>query len=174
MNIGDPAPDFNLPGVDGKSYSLEDFSEKKILVVMFTCNHCPYVKAYEDRLISIQHDYLDRGVSLVAINSNDDQRVPEDNFENMVGRAKMKNFNFPYLRDKDQKIVTAYGARVTPEVYVFDSERRLRYHGRVDDNRDPQRVTKHELREAIDSLVRGDEVLAPETAAFGCTIKWFL
>ena len=174
LRIGDSAPHFKLPSVDGNSYSLTDFGDKKIAVVMFTCNHCPYVQAYEERLISIQNDYRDRGVTLIAINSNDDRRVPEDNFENMVKRAKAKGYNFPYLRDKDQKVVTAYGARVTPEVYVFDSERRLKYHGRVDDNRDPQRVMKHDLRNAIDALLRGDQVPVAEATAFGCTIKWLL
>ena len=172
LRIRDPAPDFKLPGVDGNSYSLADFSDKKMLVIMFTCNHCPYVQAYEERLVAIQQDYRDRGVALVAINSNDDQRIPEDSFENMIERAKVKEYNFPYLRDKDQTVVTAYGARVTPEVYVFDSERRLRYHGRVDDSRDPQKVMKHDLRNAIVALLRGEEVPVAETAAFGCTVKW--
>ena len=112
----DPAPDFSLPGVDGKTHHLKSFAEKPVLVVLFSCNHCPYVQAYEDRLIEIQRDYGDRGVQLVAINSNDDVDYPEDSFENMVKRAKEKKFAFYYLRDESQKVARDYGATHTPHI----------------------------------------------------------
>ncbi len=173
MNIGDKAPNFRLKGVDNREYSLDSFKDKKILVIMFTCNHCPYVKAYEDRLIDIQMEYNDRGVQLLAINSNDDKAYPEDSFENMKIRAKQKRFNFPYLRDETQEATRAYNAERTPHIFVFDKDRKLRYTGRVDDNwQEPDKVTKQELREALDTLIKGKEVKNPETHAIGCTIKW--
>jgi peroxiredoxin len=175
LNIGDVAPDFSLPGVDGRTYSLESFAQADILVVMFTCNHCPYVQAYEDRLIAIQRDYLDKGVRLVAINSNDERGYPEDGFEHMVERSRKKGFNFPYLRDKGQETAQAYGAQCTPELFLFDSERRLRYHGRVDDNwKFPLQVTKNDLRDALDAVLQRRPVGTPENQAIGCSLKWAL
>ncbi|NIO38171.1 redoxin family protein, partial [Candidatus Bathyarchaeota archaeon] len=134
LKIGDHLLDFRLPGVDGKDYSLEGFKDKRVVVVMFSCNHCPTVKAYEDRFIEFQKDYKEKGVVLIAINPNDEKKYPEDSFENMKIRAREKGFNFLYLRDESQRIAKAYGAERTPEVYVFDEEKLLRYHGRVDDN----------------------------------------
>src|SRR5256885_9146989 len=124
LQLGDRASAFNLPGVDGRTYSLETFAGKPVLVVIFSCNHCPYVQAYESRMVAIQSDYRDRGVQLVAINSNDDMSYPEDSFEQMVARAKAKGFNFPYLRDATQTVAHAYGATHTPHLFVFDRERR--------------------------------------------------
>ncbi|MFQ5762456.1 MAG: thioredoxin family protein [Candidatus Bathyarchaeia archaeon] len=173
LKIGGVAPDFDLPAVDGQRYSLSSFRDKKVVVVMFTCNHCPYVQAYESRLIAIQRDYAKAGVALAAINSNDDVAFPEDNFENMVTRAKAKGYNFPYLHDEAQTVAQAYGATVTPEIFVLDSQRRLRYHGRVDDNwKEPGKVKSPDLREALDALVKGQPAPKPETQAFGCTVKW--
>ena len=173
IRLGDRAPDFNLKGVDGKFYTLDSFKDYKILVMIISCNHCPYVKAYEDRMVEIQRDYLDKGVRFVVINPNDDMRYPEDSFENMIKRAKEKGFNFPYLRDESQDIPRYLGARYTPEVYVFDENRRLRYHGGIDDNyEDPGAVKRHYLRDALDCLIEGREVENPETPAIGCTIKW--
>ncbi len=173
LNIGDLAPEFSLPGVDGKTYSLESFAEKQVLVVVFSCNHCPYVKAYEDRMIKLQADYADKGVALVAICSNDAAKYPLDSFDNMVKRAREKGYNFPYLRDETQEIARAYGAGFTPEFFVFDRERRLAYHGRMDDNvDDPENVTRHYLREAIDALLAGRPVEQAEVFPVGCTIKW--
>ncbi len=166
------APDFSLPGVDGKTYSLASFSSK-ILVVVFTCNHCPYVVAWEDRLIAIQREYGPRGVGLVGINANETKNYPEDSFDKMVIRAREKGFNFPYLRDEDQSTARAYDAACTPEIFVFDAERKLRYHGRVDDNyQDPKGVTSHDLRNALDDLLAKREVRTPLTHAMGCSIKW--
>ncbi|MFQ5951327.1 MAG: thioredoxin family protein [Candidatus Geothermarchaeales archaeon] len=167
------APAFALPGVEGNDHALEDFDEKEVLVVAFSCNHCPTVRAYEDRMIAFQRDYAEREVVLVAINSNDPTNYPEDRFEKMGERSREKGFNFPYLRDRDQTVATAYGATHTPEFFVFDRERRLRYHGRLDDNRDePDKVARRYVREAIDAILQGGKVETPETYSVGCTIKW--
>jgi peroxiredoxin len=139
LAIGDQAPAFTLPGVDGKTYSLDSFKDKKIIVVMFTCNHCPYVQAYEPRLVDIQRETRDQGVSFVAINANETLNYPEDDFPKMVKRAKEKNYNFPYLRDETQEVADAYGAHFTPEIFLFDQERRLRYTGRMIIGRTPKR-----------------------------------
>ena len=173
LEIGEKAPDFNLPGVDGNHYSLDSFKDKKIIVVMFTCNHCPYVQAYESRFISIQRDNLEKGVSLVAINANETKNYPEDDFPKMVERAREKNYNFPYLRDEDQSVAKAFGAHYTPEIFLLDEERRLRYTGRIDDNwQNPQKVNTHDLRDAISKIYAGEKITTPETHTTGCTIKW--
>lgn len=167
------APDFDLPGVDGKNHSLSSFRGKPVLVVIFSCNHCPYVKAYEDRMVSIQKDYAGKGVQFVAINSNDEKAYPEDSFAEMVKRSKEKGFNFPYLRDESQRVVEAYGGVCTPHVFAFDKARRLRYRGRIDDSKEAPRVTTHDLRNALDDLVAGRDVRNPDTRPFGCSIKWY-
>ena len=173
LKIGSEIIDFNLQATDGKNYSVDSFKESKGLVVMFTCNHCPYVQAYEDRLIKTQADYKDKGVSFVAINANDEKNYPDDSLENMVKRAKEKQFNFPYLRDKTQEIAKAYGASYTPEVFVFDSNRVLQYHGRIDDNwKEPNKVSKQDLRNALDAILQGKKVDTANTQAIGCTVKW--
>lgn len=173
LKIGDRAPSFRLPGVDGKDYSLDDFGDKKVVVVMFSCNHCPTVKAYEDRFVLFQKDYKEKGVALVAINPNDKKKYPEDSFENMKIRAKEKSFNFPYLRDESQRVAKAYGAERTPEIYVFDEKRLLRYHGRIDDNvYEPHSVSQRYLRDAVDAVLERRKVPLEETEPVGCTIKW--
>jgi peroxiredoxin len=173
VRIGDPSPSFNLPGVDGKSHILEEFQEMKVVVIVFSCNHCPTVKAYEDRMVAIQKDYANKGVRFVAINSNESKNYPEDSFENMKIRAKQKGFNFPYLRDESQSVAKAYGAQRTPEVYVFDRNRKLRYHGRIDDNvNEPKEVRFNYLRDALDAIIAGKPVPLEETEPIGCTIKW--
>lgn len=173
MKIDDPIIGFNLPGVDGKDHSIEEYGDKKAVVVMFSCNHCPYVKAYEDRFVELQRDYKDKGVVLIAINPNDDKKYPEDSFENMKIRAREKGFNFPYLRDESQEVARAYGSERTPEVFVFDEKRALRYHGRIDDNvYEPSQVRQHYLRDALDAILRGKEVPVKDTEPVGCTIKW--
>ena len=173
MALGEKAPDFSLPGVDGRRYSIASFVDKPVLVIIFSCNHCPYVKAFEDRMVSIQKDYAAKGVQLVAINSNDEKAYAEDSFPEMVKRAREKGFNFPYLRDEAQEVVSAYGAVCTPHVFAFDRTRVLRYRGRIDDSRDPSKVTSPDLRNALDDLTSGSDVRAPDTRPFGCSIKWF-
>lgn len=172
LTLGADAPDFRLAGVDGKVRDHASFSDKKLLVVIFSCNHCPYVMDYEDRMISIQRDFESKGVQLVAINSNDERAYPEDSLAKMVIRAKEKGFNFPYLRDQGQTTVERYGAVCTPHVFVFDNQRKLRYRGRIDDSRDPLKVKSHDLRNALDDMIAGLSVRVPDTRPFGCSIKW--
>lgn len=175
LEIGQRAPDFTLPGVDGKDHSLSSYKDKKLVIVVFTCNHCPYVQAYEDRLISIQRDYADKGVQLIAVNANDSAGYPEDSFDNMVKRSQKKKFNFPYLRDKAQRVARSYGAEYTPEVFVLNSRFEVRYIGRVDDNwQNPDKVKTHDLRTAINAVLAHKKVENPLTHAIGCTIKWRL
>ena len=175
LELGEQAPDFrDLKAADGHLYSLGSFDSKPILVVMFTCNHCPYVVAYEGRMIKIQSDYSPKEVQLVAINSNDTKSYPEDSYDKMVVRAKEKHFNFVYLRDEDQKVVDAYGAVCTPHVFLFDKMRKLCYRGRIDDSKDPAKVTSHDLRNALDDLIAGRKVRVPDTRPFGCSIKWMV
>ena len=173
LSLGTASPKFeNLLGADRRRYSLDSFREKPVLVVIFSCNHCPYVQAYEDRMVAIQRNYSAKGVQLVAINSNDEKSYPEDGFENMVERAREKAFNFPYLRDADQTVVEAYGAVCTPHAFAFDAKRVLRYRGRIDDSKDSSHVTSHDLRNALDDLVAGKVVRTADTKPFGCSIKW--
>ena len=172
MKIGDKAIGFSLVGVDDKVHSLNDYAGKHVAVI-FSCNHCPYVRAWEDRMVKVQADYEKKGVQLLAINANDEVKYPDDSFPNMKQRAREKKFNFPYLRDEDQKVAKSYGAQRTPEVFLFDANRVLRYHGTVDDNYDdPTAVRIHYLRDALNALLQGREVATSETAPVGCTIKW--
>ena len=173
LKIGSPAPDFRLKGVDGQVTTLASFADAKILAVMFTCNHCPYVQAYEPRLIAVGRDYASQGVRLVAINANATKNYPEDSFDKMVVRARELKFNFPYLRDETQEVAAAYGAACTPEIFLFDDQRILRYHGGIDDNyKDPKQVTSPYLRKAINALLAGRDPDPSLTHAIGCSIKW--
>lgn len=173
MPLATPAPPFSLPGVDGKTYSLDSFADAELLVVVFTCNHCPYAKACEDRLIEIQRDYRDRGVELVAINPNDAEKYPDDSFEKMKERAASKGFNFPYLRDESQEVARAYDAACTPDIFVFDRDRNLVYNGRIDDNwQEPEKVTRRDLREVLDAALEGRTVDFEHVPSMGCSIKW--
>jgi peroxiredoxin len=174
LNLGSRIPQFeNLAGTDGRKYSLKDFSSRKALAIVFSCNHCPTVQAYEERMIAFQREYDGKGVQLVAINSNEDDNYPEDSFDEMVKRAANHGFNFLYLRDPDQSVAKAFGATHTPEFFLFDQERKLRYHGRMDDNhRDPSAVRVKYLAEAADAVLAGKNVNEGETYSIGCTIKW--
>lgn len=173
MPLGSPAPEFSLPGVDGRTYSPKDFSDARALLVVFTCNHCPYAQAVEERLIAIGNDYRERGLAVVLINSNDAETHPDDSFDKMKARAEEKSYPFPYLYDEDQSVARAYDAACTPDPYLFDAEHKLVYRGRVDDNwKEPQSVTRHELREAIDALLAGEPVSETQNASLGCNIKW--
>lgn len=181
LEIGDAAPDFKLPGVDGKDYSLADFAKSKLLAVLFTCNHCPTAQAYEERIIQLHADYKDKGVALVAISPNDALavRLDElgyteygDSLDDMKKRAKDRNFQFPYLYDGEtQKTSLAYGVLATPQIYLFDQGRKLRYVGRIDDS-DVKTVTSHDARNAIDALLAGKAVPVEKTRTFGCSTKW--
>jgi peroxiredoxin len=173
LQIGLPLPAFGpLPGVDGKSRAGGDFTSE-ILIVVFSCNHCPYVQAYEERMVALQRDYAARGVQLVAINANDETNYPDDSFAKMVERARQRGFNFPYLRDADQSAAEQFGATHTPQFFLFDRERKLRYSGKMDDNwKEPEKVTERYLRDAIEAVLAGNKVSTPETFSVGCTIKW--
>jgi peroxiredoxin len=173
LQLGEKAPDFSLPGVDGKTYSLADFNDAEILIVAFTCNHCPFVVGSEDRMNALYADYAPKGVAMVAINSNEDENHPTDSFEHMVERAKEKGFKLPYLRDESQEVAFAYGALRTPHFFVLDADRKLRYTGRMDDNpREPDKATTHELCDALDDLLAGRQVRTPLTNPIGCNVKW--
>lgn len=173
LKFGDSAPTFSLKGVDGQIHSLDELKGKKGTAVIFSCNHCPYVKAYEDRMIQLAKEYQPKGISFVLINANDPVKYPEDSFENMQKRAREKGYPFPYLWDETQEVARAYGAERTPEAFLFDSELKLRYHGAIDDHwEDPAKVTKQYLRDAVEALLSGQEPEVEETAPVGCTIKW--
>jgi peroxiredoxin len=181
LRIGDKAPDFDLPGVDGKRYTLKNFADTRLLLVVFTCNHCPTAQAYESRIMQLDADYKDKGVALVAISPNDDRalRLDElgytdlgDSFDDMKVRAKERGYKFPYLYDGEtQKTALAYGVTATPQVYLFDTERKLRYVGRIDDS-DVKVVTSHDTRNALDALLAGKTVPVEKTRNFGCSTKW--
>ena len=173
LSIGSKIPEFNLEGIDGDAYSLELFEDNKGLIIIFSCNHCPYVQAYEERIKAIQSDYKDKGITVVAINSNDDVNYPDDSFENMKKRAVEQNFNFLYLRDEDQSVARKFDATHTPEVFLFNEDRTLVYHGKIDDNwQEPEKAVNHYLRNALDEMLDGNEISVPETYSIGCTIKW--
>jgi peroxiredoxin len=173
LELGQSAPDFNLPGVDGKKYSLSNFGDAKVLVVVFSCNHCPYVVGSEQRMKQFHADYSPRGVAMVAINSNETDNHPTDSFEHMVGRAKAEGFKFPYLRDESQDVARAYGALRTPHFFVFDRDRKLRYTGRMDNQpKDATLATTRELRDAVDALLAGKKPPVELTNPIGCNVKW--
>jgi peroxiredoxin len=173
LSLGQKAPDFNLPGIDGKNHAPADYKDAKLLVIVFSCNHCPYVVGSEERMKRFVTDYSPRGVQMVAINSNESENHPTDSFEHMVRRAKERGLNFPYLRDETQDVARAYGALRTPHFYVFDAERKLRYTGRMDDNpRTPGAEKTHELRDAVDALLAGHQPAVPVTNPIGCNVKW--
>ena len=171
---GDPALNFTLPATNGQTYTLwEALTQAKAVAVVFTCNHCPYARAWEDRINAIARDYAPRGVRLLAINSNDPSISPGDSWENMIKRAREKQFVFPYLYDESQDVARIYGAQRTPEFFIFDAADKLRYHGAPDDNyEDEHAVTHHYVREALDAILADQEVPTSETPPVGCTIKW--
>lgn len=173
LQIGQTAPDFDLPGVDGKNYSLASFNDAKLLVVVFSCNHCPYVIGSEERMKSFYANYAPRGVAMIAINSNETEGHPTDSFEHMQARAREKGFKFAYVRDDTQEIARAYGALRTPHWYVFDHDRKLRYTGRMDDNpRTPGAEKTHELHDAVEALLVGKKPPVELTNPIGCNVKW--
>jgi peroxiredoxin len=170
---GAPCPDFRLPAVDGKTYGRDDFASAKALVVMFICNHCPYVKAVEDRLIALGREYGPRGVQLVGICANDAVSYPDDAFDKLAERWRTKGYGFPYLHDEAQDVARAFGAVCTPDIFVYDGERRLAYRGRIDDSwKDTAKVTRRDLAEALDTLLAGGRPPADQKPSLGCSIKW--
>jgi peroxiredoxin len=181
LPIGSSAPDFSLPGVEGRTYSLKDFASAKFLVVVFTCNHCPTAQAYEDRIIQLHANYKDKGVALVAISPNDAKAVRldelgytdlSDSFEEMKLRAKDRKFEFPYLYDGEmQKTSIAYGVLATPQVFIFDADRKLRYVGGIDDS-DVREVKSHYTRDALEALLAGRPITKETSRVFGCSTKW--
>lgn len=182
LEIGAVAPDFNLKGVDGKMYTLKSFAKANILVVLFSCNHCPTAQAYEDRMIKFVNDYKSKNVSLVVISPNSDKAVQfselgytdlGDSYEEMIMRAKDKKYNFPYLYDgATQAIAKKYGPVATPHAFVFDKSRKLRYQGRIDDDEHIGREKVHDLRNTVDALLSGQEITTTTTKVFGCSVKW--
>jgi len=172
LTLGMEAPQFDLPGVDGQNHSLDSYGDAKALVLVQSCNHCPYVQAWEDRLIAIARDYEGRGVRVVAVSSNDVASHPEDSFEEMQARSSARGFTFDYLYDEPQALARALGAERTPEVFLFDGERRLAYHGAIDDARDETAVEQQYLRDALDAVLSGQEPAIRETPAQGCSLKW--
>ena|SRR2546428_7583796 len=171
LSLGQRAPDFrDLPGVDGRRLALSSFDDTPLLAIIFSCNGCPTVKASEERMIALQAAYLPRGLQLVAINSNNSYLSPADTYPEMVKRARKKGFNFPYLKDDDGSVGRAYGAISTPHAFLFDRARRLQYRGRIDDSRDPARVTVRDLQNAIEDLLAHQAVRVAETKPFGCAI----
>jgi peroxiredoxin len=182
LALGSPAPNFELPGVDGAIHKLADYSSSPILVVVFTCNHCPIAQMYEPRIRQLVADYKDRGVAVVAIQPNDpkaltidelDSSDVSDSLEEMKIRVQYKHLTYPYLYDGDTQSVTdAYGPQATPHVFIFDRDRRLRYEGHMDDSYRAELVKTHEARDAIDALLAHREVAVKHTGVFGCSTKW--
>lgn len=173
LRIGTKANDFKLKGVDGKFYSLADFKEKKILCIIFMCNHCPYVVAVQQRINQIAKDYAGKSFALIGISSNDPITYPEDSFENMIIRSKEQGYEFPYLFDETQEIARKYDAVCTPDIYLYDENRILKYRGRLDDNwKDESQVVRKELRMAIDLLFENQQIDSDMIPSMGCSIKW--
>src|SRR5713226_548829 len=182
LAIGASAPEFALPGVDGKTYHLSDFSSSKVLVIVFTCNHCPTAQLYEGRIKELAREYHDRGVALVAIQPNDPKAIRldelgytdlSDSFPEMKIRAEYSHFNFPYLYDGEtQSTARKYGPTATPHAFVFDSQRKLRYEGRIDSSAREALAKNHDAQNAIEALLADKPVAVGKTPTFGCSIKW--
>lgn len=173
---GDKAIDFKLKNIDGRHVSLADYSEAKGFIVVFTCNHCPFSKMYEDRIIALDKKYKSLGYPVIAINPNDPKKQPEDSFDKMIERAKEKGFTFPYLFDETQEVARTYGATNTPHVFVLKKEGKdliVSYIGAIDDSpRDASKVNKKYVEQAVDALLNGKEIEVKQAKAIGCTIKW--
>jgi len=173
LQIGDEAIAFELPGVDGRTYSLAGLAAgNKATAVIFLSNHCPYVLGWLERLKAVARDYAGQGVAFAGINANDASKYPADSFENMKKLAEEWDLPFPYLWDESQEVAAAYGAERTPEIFLFDGDMRLRYHGAPDDNRDETQAREHYLRNALDAVLAGGDPPVRDTQPVGCTIKW--
>lgn len=174
LPLGTRAPDFRLPDTSGKVVSLADFEKSRALLVIFMCNHCPYVKHIRAGLAQLARDYTSRGVSIVGISSNDVENYPQDNPKEMAEEAKAAGYTFPYLYDESQEVAKAYRAACTPDLYIFDGEQRLTYRGQFDDSRPGNgiAVTGKDVRAALDALLAGKTVPPNQKASIGCNIKW--
>jgi peroxiredoxin len=173
LEIGFPCPDFRLPSAAGGVVGRDDFQDAPLFGVVFYCNHCPYAKAIEGRLLDLHRDYAKMGFQFVAISANDAVTYPEDSFDNMKKRAQERGYGFPYLYDESQAVARAFGAVCTPDLYVFDRERKLAYHGRLDDSpMDASKVKRRELCEAVDALLAGKTPSSAQNPSIGCSIKW--
>jgi peroxiredoxin len=182
LTLGSPAPDFSLPGVDGNTHTLADYAAAPILVIVFTCNHCPIAQMYEQRIQQLETDYRDRGVAVVAIEPNDPKalRIDEldssdisDSLDEMKMRVEFKHLHYPYLYDGETQLVTrAYGPQATPHVFIFDKDRKLRYEGRMDNSYRKEMVNTQDARNALDALLANREVAVKHTGVFGCSTKW--
>ena len=172
VSIGAEAPDFSLPDTTGKTWSVADYDGAPATVLVFTCNHCPYALAWQDRIADVARDYAARGVRVLAINSNDADRYPRDSFEAMRERVAREDWPMPYLHDATQEVAQEYGAKVTPDVYVLDADGRLRYRGAPDADYDNPEERAKWLRDALDAVLSGEEPARAETKPVGCSIKW--
>jgi peroxiredoxin len=171
---GTKVPAFSLPATDGKTYASDSLlADARALAVVFTCNHCPYAQAWEGRINNLAQEYGAKGVRLVAVSANDAKKYPADGFDKMKERAEQKKFVFPYLYDESQAVAQAFGATRTPEVFIFDAEGVLRYHGAPDDNYEDENAVKQSYaRDAIEAVLNGQQIAAAQTPPVGCTIKW--
>lgn len=173
LALGTPCPDFGLPSVDGRTWRRDDFRDRPALVVLFICNHCPYVQAIEDRIVQLAREFGPRGGQVVGICSNDPTDYPDDAPPRLLARWREKDYGFPYLIDASQDVARAFGAVCTPDIYLFDAQRRLAYHGRLDDDwREPAKVTRRDLAAAIDAVLRGEAPAGEQVPSMGCSIKW--
>lgn len=171
--LGALCPDFTLPATDGRTYSKKDFMGSKALAIMFICNHCPYVKAIEDRLLDLGREMGPKGVQFVAICSNDSAHYPEDSFANLQKRAREKDYPFPYLHDDSQEVAQRFGAVCTPDFFIYDANGQLAYRGRLDDAwKEPTQVKSQELKAALQALIAGQKPSAQQVPSMGCSIKW--
>ena len=171
--LGSACPDFSLPGVDGREHSRGELSGARAALIMFICNHCPYVQAIEDRLIALGRFCQAKGVKIIAISANDGDRYPADSFPKMKERAAEKNYTFPYLYDESQSVARAFGAVCTPDFFLYDGELKLAYRGRLDDSwKDPSAVRSEELKAAIETVIANRGPLLEQKPSMGCSIKW--
>ena len=173
LDSGMPGPEFRLPGVDGHQHGLDDYADQKVVVLSFTCNHCPVAKATEDRLNALQNDYAGRGVALIAISSNETVNHPTDDLPHMIALAKAKGYQFPYLFDETQEVAKAYGAQRTPHFFVLGPDRRVAYTGAIDDSpNDASQAERHYVRDALEALLAGRPISKAKTDPVGCNVKW--
>lgn len=174
LPLGTTAPDFSLPNIDGQAVSLDNFRNAPALLVMFICNHCPYVKHVADDLAALAKEYQAKGVAVVAISSNDVENYPDDSPQKMAEEAQQRGYTFPYLYDGSQEVAKAYGAACTPDFYVFDKDQRLAYRGQLDNSRPKSDIpiTGEDLRAALDAVLAGEAPSAEQKPSLGCNIKW--